>query len=171
VAGSSLWLDREPPAPDYTRLIRRPERYEEIVFCGYGEPLLRSRELIEIARDIRDRSDTPIRVDTNGQANLFLKRDILTELVGFIDAFSISLNAQDNETYQELCRPAFGDRAYPAVLDFAREAVRLFPRVILSVVDVPGVDVEACRRIAAEMGAEFRVRAYIKPSAETEGPS
>ncbi len=122
---------------------------------------MRPEVLAEIARDIRRRSRTPIRVDTNGQAALFLGRDVLPELVGLVDAFSISLNAQDNATYQRLCRPAYGEKAYPAVLEFAREAVRLFPRVILSVVDLPGVDIKACREISEELGAEFRIRDYI----------
>lgn len=162
VAGSVLWLDREPPAADYIRAVEHPESYEEIVFCGYGEPLLRAGVLAEIARDIRRRSKTPIRVDTNGQANLFLRRDVLPELVGLVDTFSVSLNAQNGALYRELCHPAYGDRAYPAVLAFAREAVKLFPRVVLTVVDLPGVDIEACRAIAQEMGAEFRIRDYIK---------
>lgn len=161
VAGSSLWLDREPPARDYIRAIKHPERHAEIVFCGYGEPLMRADALAEVARDVRRRSKTPIRVDTNGQARLFLGRDILPELVGLVDTFSISLNAQDNATYQELSRPAYGERAFPAVLDFAREAASLFPKVVCSVVAVPGVDVEACRAIARELGAELRVRDYI----------
>ncbi len=161
VAGADLWLDGEPPAEDYIRAIPHPERYEEVVFCGYGEPLLRLDALIAVARHVKEHSETPVRVDTNGQANLYHGRNVLPDLVGVVDAFSISLNAQDNETYQKLSRPTFGERAYPAVLAFAREAVRLFPKVILTVVDVPGVDVEACRRIAESMGAAFRVREYL----------
>lgn len=167
VEGASLWLEGEPPASEYIERIPSPGRYREIVFCGYGEPLLRPGPLAEIAAHVKGRSDTPVRVDTNGQARLFLKRDVLPELVGLVDAFSISLNAQDGDTYERLCRPAFKTRAYPAVVEFAREAVRLFPRVILTVVRLPGVDVEACRAIASEMGAEFRVREYIDKDSDT----
>ncbi len=161
VAGSSLWLDSEPPASEYIAAIGDPGRYEEIVFCGYGEPLMRADTLIEIARAVRARSKTPIRVDTNGQAKLFLRRDILPELVGLVDAFSISLNGQDSETYQRLSRPAYGARAYPAVLEFAREAVRLFGDVTMTVVRVSGVDIEAARKVAEDLGAKFRVREYV----------
>ncbi len=173
VAGANLRLDREPPAQDYVRAIEHPERYAEIVFCGYGEPLMRPGALAEVARAVRARSSTPIRVDTNGQAKLFLGRDVLPELVGLVDTFSISLNAQDDATYQELSRPAYKERAFPAVLDFAREAASLFPRVILTVVDVPGVDLEACRAIASELGVEFRVRDYLDSGdryVENRGP-
>lgn len=172
VAGAGLWLEREPPAEEYIRAIPDPDRYAEIVFCGYGEPLLRPDVLEAVARDIRARSQTPIRVNTNGQAELALRRDILSGLVGLVDTFSISLNAQDNATYRALCRPAFGDRAYPAVLEFARRAARLFPRVVLTVVDVPGVDVEACRRIAESLGVEFRVREHLDSGDRyLEGPA
>jgi len=171
VAGASLWLDREPEAQDYIEAIPHPERFEEVVFCGYGEPLLRPDVLAVVARHVKENSATPVRVDTNGQANLFLGRDVLPGLVGLVDTFSISLNAQDNDTYRELCRPAFGDGAYPEVLAFAREAVRLFPRVILTVVGVPGVDIDACRAIAEGMGAEFRVRDYLDSGDRYPGPT
>ncbi len=35
--------------------------------------------------------------------------------------------------------------------------------VELSVVRVPGVDIEACRRVAERIGAEFKVREYRGP--------
>jgi len=167
VAGADLWLDGEPPAADYVRAIADPGSYSEVVFCGYGEPLLRVDALKEIARYVKESSRTPVRVDTNGQANLFLGRDVLPELVGLVDTWSISLNAQDAATYRRLSRPAMGEKAYTAVLDFAREAVRLFPRVVLSVVRVPGVDIETCRRIAGGLGAEFRVREYAEADSFT----
>jgi len=124
--------------------------------------LLRAGALAKIARHVKDRSSTPVRVDTNGQANLFLGRNVLPELVGLVDTFSISLNAPDEPTYRRLSRPAAGERAYPAVLEFAREAVRLFPCVVLTVVKVPGVDIEASRKVAEDMGARFRVRDYTE---------
>ncbi len=161
VAGASLWLDHEPPAEEYVQAIGDPSPYEEIVFCGYGEPLMRPDALAEVARHVRRLSRTPVRVDTNGQAELFLGRDVLPQLEGLVDTFSISLNAQDSATYQRLSRPVYGERAFPAILRFAREAVERFPKVVLSVVSVPGVDIEACRRLAAELGAEFRVRDYL----------
>lgn len=161
IGGSHLWLEREPPVEAYIEALPEPGMWDEVVFCGYGEPLLRADALAAVAAHVKARSETPVRVDTNGQADLYLGRDVLPELVGLVDAFSISLNAHDNETYRRLSRPAFGDRAFPAVIDFARRAVGLFPRVTLTVVALPEVDIEACQRIAAEIGAEFRVREHI----------
>jgi len=87
-------------------------------------------------------------------------RNVLKELM-FVDTISVSLNAPDSETYQKLIKTPFGDRAYPAILFFLREAKRFIPRVVASVVAVPGLDVEACRRVAREeVGVDFRVRKY-----------
>jgi TatD family-associated radical SAM protein len=167
LAGASLWLERDAPPSDYIRAIEAPGHYREIVFCGYGEPLIRVAAMSEIARDIRRRGGPPIRVDTNGQANLYHGRDILPDLSGLADVLSVSLNAHDNATYERLCRPIYGPRAYPAVMAFASEAVGLGFGVVLTAVGVPGVDVEACRGIARDMGAAFRLREYLDSPGRT----
>jgi TatD DNase family protein len=46
------------------------------------------------------------------------------------------------------------------VKDFIAEAVKYVPSVTATVVTVPGVDVEACRKIADSLGAKLRVREY-----------
>ncbi|HHT9132766.1 MAG TPA: radical SAM protein, partial [Candidatus Tripitaka californicus] len=76
------------------------------------------------------------------------------------DSIFISLNSPTEEGYRELCSPSFGERAYPSLLAFTRQARDFIPEVTLSVVDVPGLDVEACRQIARELGVKFRVRRY-----------
>jgi TatD DNase family protein len=50
--------------------------------------------------------------------------------------------------------------AYPALLAFTRQARDFIPEVTLSVVAVPGLDMEACRRIARDLGVKFRIRKY-----------
>ena len=101
-----------------------------------------------------------IRIDTDGLANLVHGRNVLPELM-FVDTISVSLNAPDSETYQKLVKTPYGDAAYPAILYFLREAKKYIPRVVASVVAVPGLDIEACRRVAVEdAGVEFRVREY-----------
>ena len=40
-----------------------------------------------------------IRVNTNGHANLVYKRNVLPELKGLIDRFSVSLNGENEEVY------------------------------------------------------------------------
>ncbi len=133
--------------------------YREIVFCGYGEPLLRLETVLEVACRLK-RHGARVRVDTNGQAGLIYGRNVVPELVGLVDVVSISLNAHTPELYLRLCRPRFQEAAYPAMLEFGRECVRLLPEVVLTVVEFGPVDVEACRRIAEGLGAGFRVRRH-----------
>ncbi len=160
VKGHFLRLGEEP---DFSGVIRAvgesPEQYDEIVFCGYGEPLIRL-DLVKKVGMFLKRRGCRIRIDTDGLANLVHGRNVLPELM-FVDTISVSLNAPDSSTYQKLIKTPFGDAAYPAILFFLREAKRYITRVVASVVAVPGLDIEACRRVAVEdAGVEFRVREY-----------
>jgi len=161
VKGHCLKLDHEPDAAEVKKAIGDPSRYREVVFCGYGEPLLCLDLVKEIARWLKD-NGIRVRVNTDGQANLVHGRNILPELKGLVDAVSVSLNAPDAESYQRICRSSFGPAGYQAVLDFIREAKQHIPSVTASVVTLPGVDVEACRLIAAQLGVDFRIRQYVE---------
>lgn len=156
--GYNLWLSREPSLPEVLDAVKDPRPYKEIVFCGYGEPLSRLEMVREVSAELKKRGARSIRINTNGQANSLYGRNVVPELAGLIDTVSISLNAQDAATYVRLCQPREGEQAYFSMLDFVRKCVGVIPRVILSVVEWPGVDVEACRSIARELGAEFRLR-------------
>jgi TatD family-associated radical SAM protein len=158
-----LWLDREPTAEELIAAIGDPAKHKQIVFCGYGEPLVRLDAVKAVATQLATRNPKPVtRIDTNGTANLFWGRNILPELKGLIDSISISLNAQDAATYNKLCRPQLGPESYDAVVDFIKEAKQYIPQVEASVVDLPTVDKEACKKIAAKLGVSFRVRPYYK---------
>ncbi|MGE5677119.1 MAG: TatD family nuclease-associated radical SAM protein [Pseudomonadota bacterium] len=158
--GYDLWLDKEPDFLELVSDIREPEKYSEVVFCGYGEPLLRPVEVIEVCKYLKKRG-ARTRINTNGQANLIWKKNIVPELAGLVDCISISLNAKNAEDYIKLCRPEYGAEAYSAVLDFAMECVKYIPEVWLTVVDVISAhDIEICRNIAGHIGANFKVRHY-----------
>jgi TatD DNase family protein len=158
VKGHKLRLLREPDEEEIKREIGDPSAYREIVFCGYGEPLLRIDTVKNIAKWVKDNNGR-VRINTNGHASLIHKRDILPELKGIVDSISISLDAQDEETYNRLCKPAFKN-AYAEVLRFIRRSAEIIPHVQVTVVELPGVDVERCRQIAAELGVHFRLRKY-----------
>ena len=161
-----LWLERDPTVDEvmadlssYNSL----NKFGEIVFCGYGEPTCRLYDMLDICKKLREMTATPIRVNTNGHASLILGEDTPPLFRGLVDCVSVSLNAADPITYNRICRPRFGEDAFPAVVRFAREVVRYVPTVILTVVrrTISEEDIERCAKIAEDIGAKFRVREYI----------
>ncbi len=159
VKGHNLRLGEEPTADDLIKEIGDPKQYAEIVFCGYGEPLLRLDVVKAVAAAVKQRGGK-VRIDTNGHGNLIYKRNILPELSGLVDGMSVSLNAQNAETYVKISQPKFGIETYEAIKEFLREAKKYVPDVTATVVAAPEVDVESCQRIVEELGVKFRVREY-----------
>jgi len=160
VQGYNLRLEGEPSAEDIIKEIGDPKVYDEVVFCGYGEPTLRLNIIKEVSKKIKELGGK-IRLNTNGHGNLINKRNILPELKGIIDTISISLNAEDNEKYNKICHPIFKNGTYEAVKEFIREAKKYIPDVVATIVDVPEVDEEKCKEIAEkELGVKFRERRY-----------
>lgn len=159
VKGHQLRLDREPTVNEVISAIVDPDRYDEVVFCGYGEPLLRLDLIIEVSRWLKSKG-MRIRINTDGLANAVHQRNIVPELAGLVDTLSVSLNAADASTYQHWCQSALGENAFQQVVEFLRNAKGVIPRVIATAVTLPGVDIAACRRLAEEIGIEFRERPY-----------
>ena len=159
VKGHHLRLAHEPSAAEVFAAIGDPTRFSEVVFCGYGEPLIRLELVKEVATWLKARG-VKVRINSDGQANLVHGRNVLPELQGLVDAISVSLNAADAGTYQKWCRSRFGEAGYQAVLDFLRAAPAYIPEVIATAVTLPGIDIDACRRLASELGVLFREREY-----------
>lgn len=159
----SLWLKNEPTVEEIINHFEKYdlEKYDEVVFCGFGEPLERVDAVCEVAKFIRSKSNIKIRINTNGLGNLIHQRDITKELEGLIDIISISLNASNAEEYLKVTRSKFGMESFDKMLEFTRLAKNRIPKVILTVVDIIGQDeVEKCRKVCESTGAEFRVRAF-----------
>ena len=55
VKGHNLRLGEEPTAEALIKEIGDPKRYAEIVFCGYGEPLLRLDVVKAVAAEVKQR--------------------------------------------------------------------------------------------------------------------
>lgn len=158
-----LWLEREPTADEIISALEEKnyKKFDEVVFCGYGEPLMRFDTVMEVCRYIKQNSDVKIRINTNGHANYCAGRDVTPEMKGLVDIISISLNASDAAEYQKICKCNFGEDGFYEMLDFAKKAKEYVPSVVLSVVDIIGKDeIEACRRIADSIGVSYRVREY-----------
>ncbi|MEJ7555733.1 MAG: YchF/TatD family DNA exonuclease, partial [Aquificaceae bacterium] len=151
VKGYWVWVSRDPSVEEVIREIGDPTKYEEIVFCGYGEPTLRFSALKEIAKWVKEKGGK-VRVDTNGLMFTFLPKEKLRELKGLVDVWSVSLNAQDKETYNKVCRPAQGD-AFEKVVEFIKEAVKEGFEVVATAVDYEGVDMKKTEELARSLGA------------------
>ena len=160
----NLWLDREPTVDEIIQALKERDltKYQELVFCGYGEPMMRTPDIIEICKKIKTDYQIPIRINTNGQANLIFEQDITPLLQGWVDTVSISLNTGNKDSYQALCRSVYGDAAFDALIEFAVKCKNYVPKVILTVVNVISPeDIKTCRAIADKIGVDFRVRYYL----------
>lgn len=160
-----LWIENDPTAEEVIEDIKKfdPSKYDEVVFCGYGEPLIRFDQFISACRFIKENYGSKIRVNTNGHASKIHKRNVVPEMAGLVDSVSISLNEMNGALYNELCVCCYGEAGFDAMIDFAKECVKVIPDVCMSVVDViPKEHIEECRKIAERIGAHYRVREMIQ---------
>lgn len=161
VQGYPLRLVTEPSAEEVIAAIGDPFRYAEVVFCGLGEPTLRLSCLKVVANYLQAQG-VRVRLNTDGLANWRYGRDITAELAEYIDALSISLNAQNAEIYNRHCRPPVS-QAYQQVHDFIRCARRYIPDITLTAINgLADVDIPACADIAHHYGVKFRCRELDK---------
>ena len=159
-----LWLDREPTVEEVCASIDSWElsKYDEVVFCGYGEPTERLDDLLIVAKHIKSKSNISIRINTNGLSDLIAGEPTAHRLEGLIDTVSISLNATNAEDYEKVVRPKFGIRSYDAMLAFTRDCVKYVPNVVMTVVDVvtSKEEQERSREICESLGAKLRIRPF-----------
>lgn len=119
------------------------QRLKEIVFCGMGEPLLQYDYVVMVCQEVRKlrKHSISIRVDTSG---LVWGQNRRIDFLAWIDELSVSLNAENAEKYEELCRPRISG-AFKVLMDFlqavkaseieTKKQGRHFPKVRLSIVD------------------------------------
>ena len=165
----TLWLEREPTAQEVIAAIKeetKQERfndYKEFVFCGYGEPTEALDVLLEVADFLKTNYALPVRINTNGLADLINKKPVAPLLAGKIDVLSISLNSSNPEIYEKTIRPVFKEKAFPAMLAFAQEAKKYVPKVILTTVatTISKEDEEECTRLCERLGVTHRIRRFV----------
>ena len=166
VCGQALWLDDEnSTARDVIEQLDKFDISSEVIFCGYGEPMLKFEVLKEVAAYIKQHyPKTKIRVNTNGHANYVYKKNLVPELKGLVDEFSVSLNGENKSEYDEYSQPKF-DEAYEEMKKFIKACVDENISVVASVVEGykgKHLNLEKCEQTASELGAKFRVREWIK---------
>lgn len=159
-----LWLEREPTVEEIKAEFEKRDltKYTEIVFCGFGEPTVRLYDIFEVASFLRSITDLPIRINTNGMADLINKKNTAPDFEGLIDVVSISLNTPNKERYFELTKNKFGLDAFDAVLEFAKSVKLYVGKVVLSTVEttITRDEEKECQKIADELGVVYRIRPY-----------
>ena len=159
-----LWLEKEPTVDEVIADFANfnMNDYDEVVFCGFGEPTERIDVLLEVAAYVKKTYNKPTRINTNGLGNLVNGRDITPELKGLIDTVSISLNTPNKERYYELTRSKFGIGSFDAMIDFAREAVKYVPHVVMTTVatTITKEEEAECQRICDSIGVIYRIRPF-----------
>ena len=160
----SLWLDREPTVREICDSIDAWElaKFDEVVFCGYGEPTERLEDLLLVAKYIKAKGDIKIRINTNGLADLIWQKQTAPQLKGLIDTVSVSLNTPNKDDYLKVVRPKFGAESYDAMLRFTKDCTAYVPNVVMTVVDVVTTkeEQEQCRKICESIGSSLRIRPF-----------
>ena len=160
----SLWLLREPTEEEILDSVfeRDLNEFTEVVFCGYGEPSIRLETIISVAKKIKEKSNLPVRINTNGHSSLYHGYDTAPLYKDAFDCVSISLNTPSSERYDEICHPVKAG-SHQAMLDFACEVKKYVPTVMLSVVKdfLTEDELDECHAIADRLGVYLKVRDYI----------
>ncbi len=160
IKGYNLRIEKEPTAAEVIGAIGDPAKYQEIVFCGYGEPTIRLDVVKDVSRWVKSKGGR-VRLNTDGHGSVINKRNIVPELAGLVDSVSISLNDIDPKRYGDLMR-IDGETFFPALVEFARGCVKHGLAVTMTIVDRNGADEEKARRfVETEIGAAFKNRPYF----------
>jgi cyclic pyranopterin phosphate synthase len=166
VYGEDLVLEREPEPHEVTAAVElafADAPAGEVVFCGFGEPTMRLDVVLAVTEWLHLRR-IRARLDTNGHGSLLnpgVNVPAALAAAG-LDAVTVSLNAADPESYDDICRPMFA-KTHRAVIQFAEQCVKHDMETTLTAVDFAGADLAGCEAIAAALGAGFRVRGLAAP--------
>lgn len=160
-----LRLQKEPSSNEVIRELQNVinrRSWGEVVFCGFGEPLERLDCVLEVARWVKRYHGKVVRVNTNGHGYLLNKgREVAREMKeGGVDKVSVSLNAHDKATYNQICKPTF-EPAFSKVLEFVEKAKEAELDVEITAVAIPEADILKIKEIAERIGVGFRDREYI----------
>ncbi|MDO5398545.1 MAG: TIGR04100 family radical SAM protein [bacterium] len=160
----SLWLEREPSVDEIKAEFDKFDmsKYEEVVFCGFGEPTERLDDLLETAKYVKEKFGSRIRINTNGLSDLIYGKDTAPLLEGRIDTVSISLNTPNKQRYYELTRNRFGIDAFDAMLKFAENAKKYVDKVVMTTVatTLTAEEEKECAEICEKLGVTYRIRPW-----------
>jgi len=161
----NLKLEKEPTTQEVMEELRKvinKKNWSEVVFCGFGEPLERLNLVLEVTRWVKKHYWKNVRVDTNGQGYLLNKGiDVVHELKNAgVYKVSVSLNAHNKQTYNQICKPVFKD-AYENILEFIKKAKKEGLETEATAVTIPEVEITKIREKTEKIGVKFTIREYI----------
>ena len=162
----------------------------QVYFCGIGEPLLRYDAVVESAMRLRPlfACEAMLAVNTSGT---FYNWTPSVDFARHFDLVQVSLNAENEEKYNQICRPKFRG-AYQTLMSFLRHLRRFIDesciscRVELTVVDTsetqflpkrewgrntPKPDLEACRKIAEGFRWPLKTKRLLRDCEQIEWQS
>lgn len=162
-----LWLEHEPDFAEVKSALEKRDltAYSEVVFCGYGEPTCALEVLLQTAGYIKQHTDIPVRLNTNGLGSLYNKKSIEPLFKGIIDTVSVSLNAPSKESYNKIVRPFEKDCAFDEMLKFAGNCMQYVKNVVLTTVSstISREEEMQCRALCDRLGVLYRIREYSSP--------
>ncbi len=163
--GYNLGLKKEPSIKEViknlSKKLKEEKGIKEVVFCGYGEPLMRLNVVKKLSMWIKKNyPNIKVRVNTNGLAEAYNKINVCKKLNGLVDAISISLNAHSETVYRSLHKTKIKE-PFKKIIDFIKKAKRYIPEVIITTICHPKIDVEKVRKIAKKIDVKFKRRKYF----------
>lgn len=168
----SLWLEKEP---GYEEIISAFDSFDktgldELVFCGYGEPMMRADILVSTADYVKEHTNMKIRINTNGLIAFMNPLFDISSLRYKIDKISISLNASNTDKYYQITNSKYGLPSYNSMLNFAIRVQEYVPDVSFTIVDydLDEEEIEKCRERAADCGIPLRIRHYVSDNVKYE---
>ena len=160
----SLWLEREPSVDEVKAEFAKFDmsKYEEVVFCGFGEPSERLYDVLELAEFVKKNYNLPTRINTNGLSDLIWNKNTAPDYEGKIDVVSISLNTPNKIRYYELTRNKFGIEAFDAMLKFAENVKKYVKKTVLTTVSttLTAEEEKECAEICKKLGVTYRIRPF-----------
>lgn len=133
-----------------------PAGYDEVVFCGYGEPTMRPDLLCEAAEKAGSAGGRT-RLNTNGLCLGHMTLPETEAMLGRFDRVSISLNASGAAEHARVCPGASGD-GWENLMGFIRLVKKLAIPALLTAVEGSGADTPKVVALAERLELPVLIR-------------
>lgn len=158
-----LKLDKEPTYDQIINELKKHnlKNYNEIIFCGYGEPLMRYHLVKKIASWIKKNCPTAkIRINTNGLAEAYWGKNISKELNKIIDSVSVSVNAHNEKVYRSLHNTKI-KKPLHKIIKFIKNCKKHISNITITTIDNPKININYIKQLSKNLGIKFRKRKFL----------